>query len=213
MLVFDIETAPFKEEEYSETQKGYIKKKLDSAIRRDPTVDPKAKEGELKGTDPYLSRIVCIGLYHSQTGKSTALTNDDEKLILEAFWNGIAGYSGTFISYNGIRFDIPFIIRRTLHHGIKPTNIQFLQYTKYDPMPQHLDVFLQISGGREQFYSLHEACEFFNVPSPKEGGIVAAEVGKAYYEGRIKEIAEYCLRDLQSTYLLAEKIMPFIYKK
>jgi predicted PolB exonuclease-like 3'-5' exonuclease len=212
MLTFDIETAPLREEEYTEIQKGYIQKKLNNALKRDPSIDLKAKEGELKGTDPYLSRVVCIGLFFAQQGRSLALTNDDEKAILEAFWNIIAGYNGIFISYNGIRFDVPYIIRRSLHFGLKPTNMQFLQYTKYDPFPPHFDVFLAISGGREQFYSLHEACEFFNVPSPKEGGIVAAEVGDAYYAGRIQEIADYCLRDLQSTYQLFEKVRPFVHK-
>lgn len=212
MLVYDIETVPFRDEEYSEIQKGYIQKKLSSAVRRDPDVDLKAKEGEIKGTDPYLSRVVCIGLYYPMKGQSLALTNDDEKTILEAFWSNIAGYNGVFISYNGIRFDVPYIIRRSLHHGLKPTNLQFLQYTKYDPFPPHFDVFLAISGGREQFYSLHEACDFFNVKSPKEGGIVASQVAEFYYSGRIKEIADYCLRDLESTYKLFEKVRPFVNK-
>lgn len=212
MIVFDIETVPLPSESYSDAQKGYIKKKLDSALKRDPNLDVKQKEDEIRGTDPYLSRVVCIGLYQPRTGQSIALTNDDEKVILESFWNTLKGFNGLFISYNGIRFDVPYILRRSLHYGIQPTNMSFLQYTKYDPFPPHFDVFLQISGGREQFYSLHEACDFFGVPSPKEGGIVAAQVGQAYAEGRIKEIAEYCLRDLVSTYKLFEKVRPFVHK-
>lgn len=212
MIVFDIETIPLEMESYSQAQIAYIKKKLDAALRRDPTIDLAQKQDELRGTDPYLARIVCIGLYYPKLGKSLALTNEDEKVILESFWNTISGFNGIFISYNGIKFDVPFIIRRSLHHGIRPTNFSFLQHTKYDAFPPHFDVLLQISGGREQFYSLHEACDFFGVPSPKEGGIVASQVAAAYKEGRIQEIADYCLRDLVSTYKVFEKVRPFVNK-
>ena len=39
MLVFDIETVPFKEEEYSDTQKEYIQSKLNTLLARNPTAD------------------------------------------------------------------------------------------------------------------------------------------------------------------------------
>jgi hypothetical protein len=210
MIVFDLECAPIRDEELTEIQKKYIQKKVLTAVKRDPDVDQLAKERELRGTDPFLSRIVCIGLFYPKTGQTLALTNDDEKLILESFWQNISSFRGTFISYNGIKFDVPYIIRRSIHHGIKPTNHIFLQHTKFNPMPAHFDVMIQISAGKEQFYSLHEACEFFGVDSSKLGGIVAAEVGDAYYAGRIQEIADYCLRDLQATYQLYEKVKVFI---
>jgi predicted PolB exonuclease-like 3'-5' exonuclease len=212
MLVFDIETVPFKDEEYSDIQKSYIQKKLSAALRRDPSLNPEDKVGELKGTDPYLSRVVCIGLYYPETGQQLALTNPDEALILQAFWDNIRGYNGLFVSYNGVKFDVPYIIRRSIRHGIAPSNKNFMLYTKYDPFPPHFDVLLQLSGGRENFYSLHEACDFFGVPSPKDGTIKASGVAGAYYAGRISEIADYCIRDLHSTYELYQKLRPYVTK-
>lgn len=210
MLVFDIETVPFKDEDYSDTQKEYIQRKLNSLLVRNPTADIKAETGKIKGTDPYLSRVVCIGLYYPITGVRKALTNDaDEREILESFWKEITGYSGLFISYNGVRFDVPYIIKRSMKYGLKPTNTSFLFYTKFDPMPPHFDAMLQLCG-RDGSYSLKQACDFFGIPSPKDGAVTSSNVAEAFYGGRIKEVAEYCLRDLDSTYQLYQKVKVYI---
>jgi predicted PolB exonuclease-like 3'-5' exonuclease len=211
MLCFDIETIPIDDADLSEQQKEYIAKKLTQAIKRDPTTDSAAKEGEIRGTDPYLARIICIGMFWPTRNKAMSLTNDDEKQILISFWDLIQG-EDCFIGYNTLKFDIPFIIRRSMHYGIMPTNRLFLQYTKYDPTPIHYDMLLVISGGRENYYSLHQACDFFGIPSPKTGGIVASQVADFYKAGRIAEIADYCLRDVQSTYKLFEAARPFYAK-
>jgi predicted PolB exonuclease-like 3'-5' exonuclease len=207
LLVLDIETVPLPEESYSETQKAFIQRKLKAALTRNPDLDPISEEGKIRGTDPYLSRIVCIGIYYPATGQHLALTNESEKAILESFWDQIKGYNGIFITFNGIRFDVPFIIKRSIFHGLMPSNLKFIQHTKFNAFPPHFDVMLQL--GRDHGYSLKVACDFFGVPSPKEGPVEASSVAQAYSEGRIDEIAEYCLRDLDSTYLLYEKIKLF----
>ena len=207
MLVLDIETVPLNEEEYSSSQLNFIQKKLKAALARNPDLDIKAEESKIKGTDPYLSRIVCIGIYYPLTGLQVSLTNESEKAILVSFWEQIKGYNGIYISFNGVRFDVPFIIKRSMYHKVKPSNLSFLQHTKYNPYPPHYDVMLQL--GRDHGYSLKEACDFFGVPSPKEGSVNAESVAQAYHEGRIDEIAKYCLRDLVSTYELYEKIKLF----
>lgn len=216
LLVFDIETVPKRDEEYSVTQKELIARRLEQAMKRLGPVPAEelekvraAEEGKIKGTDPYLAKIVCIGLYYPQSGQKLALINEDEAAILNSFWIQIQGYSGIFISFNGIRFDVPFILKRSMFHGIRPTNMSFLQHTKYNAYPPHFDTMLQLCG-RETPYSLKQACDFFGIPSPKEGAVSASNVAEAYYSGRIKDIADYCLRDLDSTYKLYEKVRHYI---
>jgi hypothetical protein len=208
LLVFDIETVPKKPEEYSETQLELIARRLKNALQRDPMIDPIKEEGKIKGTDPYLSKVVCIGLYYPQSGQRLAFTNESEKVVLQSFWDKIKGYNGIFISFNGIRFDVPYIIKRSIYHGINPTNLSFLQHLKYNAYPPHYDVMIQLCG-RETPYSLKQCCDFYDIPSPKEGAVTASNVADAYYDGRIDEIAEYCLRDLESTYKLYEKVRLF----
>ena len=71
---------------------------------------------------------------------------------------------------------------------------------------------LVLSGGRENYYSLHQACDFFGVASPKDGGVVASQVAEFYHSGRIQEVADYCLRDVKSTYELFQRAKPFYAK-
>lgn len=207
VLVLDIETVPLEESTYTDTQKDFIKKKLKAALARNPDIDVVQEDGKIRGTDPYLSRIVCIGIYYPLTGQSIALTNDSEKVILESFWEQIKGYNGIYITFNGVQFDVPFIIKRSIVYGLKPSNLSFIQHTKFNAYPPHFDVMLQ--NGRYNGYSLKETCDFFGVPSPKEGSVSSSSVAQAYREGRIQEIADYCLRDLDSTYLLYQKIKLF----
>jgi len=212
MLIFDIETVPFEDSEYTDTQKEYIQRKINTILLRNPQADIEAETGKLKGTDPYLSRVVCIGLYYPLQNTRTAITDSDEKKLLSNFWAQIAGYSGLFISYNGVRFDVPYIVKRSMKHGIRATNNSFLYYTKFDPMPPHFDVMLQLCG-RDGSYSLKQACDFFDIPSPKNGAVNAESVGTAFREGRIQEIADYCLLDLEATYQLYLKVKNYIPNK
>lgn len=211
-IAFDIETIPLQEGEYPESLNDVIKRKLEKSLKNNPDLDPLKEKKKIMATDPFLGRIVCIGLYYLETGVSIAISDPSEKVILEKWWKTIATHSGLFISFNGIRFDVPYIIRRSMVHKIKPTNGAFLSYTKYDPNPPHFDVMIQMSG-RDGFISLHNACDMFGIDSPKDGAIKAENVEQAYKDGRIKEIAEYCLRDVVATAKVYEHVKHYIISK
>ena len=46
---------------------------------------------------------------------------------------------------------------------------------------------------------LHFYLKAFGIPTSKDGGIDGRDVTAAYREGRIEEIAAYCLRDVLAT--------------
>lgn len=188
-----------------------IMRKLERALRTNPGIDVDAERRKIMATDPLLGQIVCIGMHYAPSDVSVVLTDKSEKVILEKFWKAIASFNGVFIGFNSVRFDVPFIIRRSMLHRITPTNKTFLQCTKFDPYPPHFDVMLQLSG-RDGFISLKNACAAFGIPSPKDGAIRADGVETAYYSGKIKEISEYCLRDVIATYKLYEIIINYISK-
>lgn len=209
-IVYDIETVPFLEHEYTAIQKEYVQRKMKQALGRNPDLDPVSEESKIKGIDAFLAKIVCIGLSFPNTGGGTVALIGDEKDILTQFWERIGKYGKPlFISYNGIKFDVPFILRRSMKHGIEPTNREFLQIAKFIPFPPHFDVMQQLSG-RDGYYSLKQACDFFGIPSPKDGAVVAESVSEAFYSGRISQIAEYCLRDLESTYKVFKILSPYV---
>lgn len=210
-LVFDIETIPQQPGEFPEELEDLVTRKLERTLKSNPNADVDSERRKIMATDPFLGRIICIGLYLPGSDTKISLTNDNEKELLTRFWKGIADFNGLFVSFNGVRFDCPYIVRRSIVNRVAPTNSSFLQFNRYDPYPPHFDVMLQMSG-RDGFLSLKNACAILGVASPKDGEIKADGVEKAWKEGRIKEIAEYCLRDVIATHKVFEIIYPYIGK-
>jgi predicted PolB exonuclease-like 3'-5' exonuclease len=47
--------------------------------------------------------------------------------------------------------------------------------------------------------SLHALAKALGLPSSKDGDIEGKDVAKAYVQGKIKEICEYCAKDVELT--------------
>jgi 3'-5' exonuclease len=204
-VIFDIETIPLPEDQYTATQLDYIDKKLSQRVKKELDLDIESERKKLLSLDPLLAKIACIGLYYPSTKITQLIMDQDESIMLKQFWNILAGFSGVFVSFNGQKFDCPFIIRRSMYHQIEPTNRDFLKYTAYNPMPEHFDVMLHISG-REGYISLEHACQFLNVVSPKDGEVSAENVAETYYKGEWDKIKQYCEKDLIATAELYLKV-------
>jgi len=215
-LSFDLETIPLEEDTYSKAQKKQFK------VKRRSAPESFSDEG-IRGTDPTLGRILCIGVYYKDdtttppTDTKTCIYEGTEKEILESFWEGIASLpAGTkIISFNGIKFDIPWVRIRSLVHGIKipRSRVDFFNVNQFKNSP-HVDLMISIKG--DKFLpgitlGLGLACEIFNIPSPKDGGIDGSEVYDFYKAGKVKEIADYAERDTYSTGLLYEKMVELGY--
>lgn len=154
----------------------------------------------IMGTSPYFGEIVCIGLGYETNGsfKTKALVGPEEQILTE-FWEILDKFNGTFVSYNGIDFDVPFTLSRSMKHGISITNKSFMDTRRYQRRP-HFDIKQILSDwDRYRSVTLHLACDHLGVPSPKDG-LKAKDVWKAFAEGRIDDIAEYCLKDIVATY-------------
>ena len=56
--------------------------------------------------------------------------------------------------------------------------------------------------GAARRFNLDFYCKAFGIESPKSHGVTGNDVGTMLAEGRFREIAEYCLRDVKATVLL-----------
>ena len=78
---------------------------------------------------------------------------------------------------------------------------------RYQSEP-HCDLADQLtfySSGRDgagRRFNLDFYCKAFGIQSPKSHGVTGADINRLLAEGRSREIAEYCLRDVQATVLL-----------
>jgi hypothetical protein len=74
-------------------------------------------------------------------------------------------------------------------------------------MAEHCDLqeVFTFQGTTRDWMSLEYWCRRFDIESPK-GSIDGSQVARVYREGRIDDIAEYCLRDVRATAQLYKRL-------
>ena len=221
-LIFDIETIG---EDFDEMDKA-TQEALTYWIGR-TAKDEKEREAlfnDVKnrlGFSPLTGEIVAIGVldyekdrgrvYFQAPGADLEDVEEDnfifrpmsEEEMLLNFWQGASEYD-EFISFNGRRFDVPFLMVRSAIYGIKPTknlmsnrylNIQFVN-------AKHVDLYDQLN-----FYGasswrgngLHMWTRAFGIKSPKADGVTGDDVAGLFSEEKFLEIAKYNVGDLLAT--------------
>uniref|UniRef100_A0A7C3N8Q6 Predicted 3'-5' exonuclease PolB-like domain-containing protein n=1 Tax=candidate division WOR-3 bacterium TaxID=2052148 RepID=A0A7C3N8Q6_UNCW3 len=184
---------------------------------------------EKKGLYPFSGKIIAISVldidkklietfYHSSQVSlfDTGFVDDysgfkrvfivcDEKGIIKNFYDRVKNAS-RFITFNGLRFDCPFITFRAIINGITPTrNINTPRFKK----EEHYDIYDVLTlSGLIKGNSLDIYCKVFDIPSPKVN-ISGKDVEKFYREEKFLEIAKYCSLDVYSTFLLYQKIKDY----
>lgn len=218
-LVFDIETIGLGWDNLAPDVQEYL---LDRA-RSD---EERAAVPQRLALHPGTGRVVAIGLWRPDEDRGGVLVADDtattewapfqdgaliyrgsEVEILEEFWRYVSEGAGTLITFNGRGFDGPFLMLRSAILGVAPTrNLVPYRYSFKD----HCDLVevLTFYGARKRD-SLHFWCRQFGIPSPK-GDMDGSGVEQAYREGRLDDIARYCLQDVQATAALYRRLQPLI---
>ncbi|MFN0159503.1 MAG: ribonuclease H-like domain-containing protein [Bacteroidota bacterium] len=206
-VVFDIETLGFPLEDFDEKQQEYL-------LKFAKTDEERIEAIQRMNLLPFTARIIAIGMLNpdSQQGKVFYLAptvepffsedgmvefiSGTESDILEQFWKTITHYS-QFITFNGRSFDCPFLMLRSAMLGIKPSrNLIPYRYSANESC----DLMEQLTFyGAFRKFNLDFYCKSFGIKSPKAEGITGLDLGPLYYEGRYREIAEYCLGDIKAT--------------
>jgi len=212
-IVFDIETIP--DQKMTDLHIEKLNERVD--IFKKNMREGETEEGlwnRLASTDPWYGQIVCIGCYrpNKEGGpEEVAFIKGTEKDILQNFWKYINGmiFKDVFISYNGLRFDVPFIIIRSLIHSVPQTSFRFINTRRYQTDP-HFDVQMLLADWEfRKATSLEIAAVSLGLESPKEGEVRASNVFDAWKDGKIQEIGKYCIKDVITTYKIAERLLDY----
>jgi DNA polymerase elongation subunit (family B) len=221
-LVFDIETSALPLDNFDEAQQEYLfreaEKIADEAGRE-------AKRAELRhmcNLWPFTAQVVCIAMLNTETGRGQSLfiaedfeeePDDaspvkfiacaDEGELLTQFWDAAKKFD-TVVTFNGRGFDVPFIYLRSAILSVPISKKNWLGY-RYATEP-HCDLaeqftFYSVSGrdGAARRFNLDFYCKAFGIESPKSHGVTGMDVNHLMAEGKFREIAEYCLRDVRAT--------------
>jgi len=127
----------------------------------------------------------------------------DEAELLAAFWD-VARHYEQVVTFNGRSFDVPFLYLRSALLNVPITRKDWLGY-RFATEP-HCDLaeqltFYGVSGrdGAARRFNLDFYCKAFGIDSPKSHGVTGMDVSQLLAEGRHREIADYCLRDVRAT--------------
>lgn len=206
-VVFDIETLGFPLDTFDDVQKDYLLKFADTDEKREEIV-------QKLNLHPFTAQIIAIGMINPDTNAGKIfyhgnpneqfLSNDgkieyrsgEEQELLQWFWENIRHYE-QFITFNGRSFDCPFLMLRSAVLGVKP--IRNLIPYRYDSSI-HCDLLEQLTFyGAVRKFNLDFYCKAFQIKSPKSEGITGLDLGPLFRERRFREIAAYCLGDIQAT--------------
>ncbi len=163
---------------------------------------------------PEFGHVICIGMGHDGRGRGdletkalTARAVEDERRILEAFWDVVrSGRDWRFVTYNGLAFDLPYLVRRSIYAGVPPSAV--LPLRPYAP-DSHFDVMRVLSNWeRTDAVRLDIVAELLGLrkwPPGMEG----SQVLGLWRAGRVDEIEAYCLGDVRLAYEIFLRVEPY----
>lgn len=141
------------------------------------------------------NRVIHQGLFGRD--RATGKFHLDETKTLKSFWKFIGEVRegrDLFVGHNILDFDLPFLIKRSIIHRIKPPHISFRRFQQ-KPI---FDTMWQWSLWRYRI-KLNDVAEAIGVPSSKDGDIDGSQIYDYFRADRHEEIALYCMRDVECT--------------
>lgn len=164
----------------------------------------------MAGLYPEWGRVVCISIGQIKFNEhgdpisfgKKSFYGEDEKTIVEEFMTTaskiFANYPKmNFVGHNIKGFDLPFLIKRAIIHGIRVPQQFWLQ--KQKPWENCLlDTYEIWKFGGYNSAKLGLLTELLDIPSPKDL-MAGPEVNRYFWQGRIEEIKDYCEKDIEAS--------------
>ena len=216
-LFFDLETIPSRREEVCAYLGSSVK--MPGTIKKQESIDAwhkndkkDAQDDAVRATslDGTFGTICVVGWAFDDSAPQCAYSEIDEAFLLNEFNGAIEReltsqkgrddpYQVRVVGHNVTGFDLRFLMQRCIVNGIKP-HAALTRAMGAKPWEGHIvfDTMVQWSGVGGKNKKLEALCMALGIHSPKEecnGSLVWQWVE----DGRIKEVAQYCKRDVAAT--------------
>lgn len=163
-----------------------------------------SEKATVRQLHPVFSKIITIGI-KEPNNEPMIIYGDDEKEIIEEFWNKISILEpNVIVTFNGYGFDIPFILVRSSINNVSPTmNINTNKWNM--ERSNHFDCMLVFSH-KGTFLNVAQdiICKTLSIDVlDKIGG---KEIEEHYIKKIWEPIKHHCTQDLLLTESLYKKI-------
>lgn len=194
-------------EKYTEVKAAYNAK---LAAEKQAVADHRSEWAGKAALSPVTGRILAIGVKRNDVAAVIGEDGESEAEIIEKFWSLYRKYaaSSRFIGYCSNSFDFPFIVWRSVFHGIVIPETAWDKTGRY-PAYHFVDLIdrLPNRGFSEQSRKLTKICEWLGIGGKPDGidGSDFARLWAGNPENRQQAIG-YVLNDLDLTWKLAERM-------
>lgn len=233
-LVFDLETVGLSLDSFDETQQEYLFRRAETEADRERvvnelslspmtgsivTIGMRMMKRDGVGTD-WTAKDVAYQVDPAMTDSDAVREQtlpsggicyvSSERVMLQNFWRLLEAHRGIhLVSFNGRGFDAPWLMLRSAALGVRPTR-NLMEGTKFNyrahtDLLDELTFYSRSSSGPTRSFNFDFYAKAFGVQSPKAEGVDGSMVGALFADARYIDIAEYCLRDVRSTWLLFER--------
>lgn len=168
--------------------------------------DARARQLEKASLDVDLGKVIALGIRTPDQPTFVMTESDTPEVhmlsLLWQTWHDWRDRSPMLVTFGGLEFDVPFLLRRSLYLGVPAP---YLSCDKYRH-PQQIDLMSILSmQGKLTWRGLQFYLQRFGYP--KAGtDITGAEIAQCYAEGNWAAIAEHCRNDVDATAWLGERI-------
>ena len=162
--------------------------------------------------DGGLGQIVCIGWALNDDQPQHMVVSDlsleQERAMLRDWYGVLRGIHSTggqrplIIGHNHVAFDLPFLWKRSIVHGVRPP-----MWFPRDPKPWGESVFDTMTawaGARDRI-SMDRLCRVLGIPG-KGDGPTGADVWPMVQAGKLAEVAQYCEDDVARTRAIYKRL-------
>jgi hypothetical protein len=205
-LIVDVETAAIdRVEDYLEPPTAPSNYKDEAKIAAYIAEESK-RQAEKAALDIDLARIVCLGWQLGEEAGHWIIKDEiAEQTILAEFWRQfwpayVPGHT-IAVTFNGLNYDLPLLLRRSLYLGVPAPKLQLERFKHADA----IDLMQILSmDGRLKLHGLRFYANRFGIPVDDEShgkdiaGLVAA--------GDWEAVAKHCTADVQTTAALAKRM-------
>ena len=214
LFAFDVETVP----DVEAGRRLYGLEGLDDPSTAKAMHQLRVQESGREFLRLYLHRVVAVsGVLRrwAPSGKSADIRiwslgapESSERDLVESFFRLVDSRAPTLITWNGGGFDLPLLVYRALHHGVRTgryfetrdPDFRFNNYlNRYHE--RHTDLMDVFSGHQLRAAApLDELARFLGLPGKQ--GMRGADVEGRYFAGEIDAIRAYCEADALLTWLI-----------
>ncbi|MCE3008444.1 MAG: ribonuclease H-like domain-containing protein [Bacteroidetes bacterium] len=219
LLFIDIETAHGLADynDLSEVMKKHWARRARRELRLDEPPTPEQAEAayyDRAAIPAEFGRVVCVSIGYLVVQQQQPVEirlksyyGTDERTLLASLVQLLHEHVGPnqytwqrLCGHNIKEFDVPFLARRCLVHGLLPLPYVFNLYGMKPWDVPHVDTMeLWKFGDYKSFTALELLAELLGIPSPK-GDIDGSQVSRVYWqEEDLARIAHYCEQDVATT--------------